>query len=110
MSKHTPGPWVKCDRGDYGDFDGNSVVILGDNSCVRVAVVHHNGSDEHDANANLFFAAPEMLAELKGMQCLLARISVSSTTPHRIFLNKMAAADRVKVIDAIIAEAEGKSR
>ena len=65
MSKHTQGPWVKCDRGDYGDFGGNSVVILGDNSCVRVAVVHHNGSDQCEANANLFFAAPDMLAALR---------------------------------------------
>jgi hypothetical protein len=29
-SKFTLGPWDLCDKGDYGDFDGNSQVILGD--------------------------------------------------------------------------------
>ena len=100
MSKHTPGPWVKCDRGDYSDFDGNSVVVLGDNSCVRVAVVHHNGSDEHDANANLFFAAPKLLAELKKARGLLVQQTRSKDIHDGRFTE----------IDAIIAEAEGKSR
>ena len=99
MNKHTPGPWVKCDRGDYGDFDGNSVVILGDNSCVRVAVVHHNGSDEHDANANLFFAAPEMLEALKKIREMV-RGDTEQDTEDKI----------VWIIDAMTDKAEGKSR
>ena len=36
---HTPGEWEAADRGDYGDFDGNSRVILGDD--MRVAVIQH---------------------------------------------------------------------
>lgn len=55
---HTPGPWEACDRGDYGDYDGDCIVILGDDR--RIAVVL--GTDEE---ARLIMAAPELLAACK---------------------------------------------
>ncbi|BEP44009.1 hypothetical protein [Variovorax sp. V15] len=56
---HSPGPWISCDLGDYGDYDGNCRVILGDDR--RVAVVL--GTQEEDAaNAALIAAAPDLLA------------------------------------------------
>jgi hypothetical protein len=60
-AKHTPGPWELCTKGDYGDFDGNSRVIIGDDR--RLAVVHVS-DEETDANARLIAAAPLMLAAL----------------------------------------------
>lgn len=63
-TKHTPGPWVACQPGDYADFDGRSIVILGDN--MRIAVVQ--GDDETAlANARLIEAAPAMLAALRAI-------------------------------------------
>ncbi|WP_161626250.1 hypothetical protein [Sphingobium baderi] len=63
--KHTTGPWEACDQGDYGDFDGNSRIILGDD--MRIAVVQWSPGDmqaESDANACLIAAAPDLLAAL----------------------------------------------
>jgi len=62
MTKHTPGPWELCDEGDYGDFDGLSQVILGDDR--RLCAVHVS-DDETRANARLIAAAPELLKALK---------------------------------------------
>ena len=63
----TPGPWEACDRGDYGDFDGDSRVILGDD--MRVAVVQTDGRDETEANADLIVELrnnlPTIIAALK---------------------------------------------
>lgn len=39
----TPTPWEACERGDYSDYDGDCIVILGDDK--RVAIVF----DEDDA-------------------------------------------------------------
>ena len=63
MSKYTPGPWVAEDRGAYGDFDGRSRVITGDDR--RIAIVQHKGDQEDEANAVLIAVAPEMLNALK---------------------------------------------
>jgi len=60
-SKHTAGPWEAAERGDYGDFDGESRVILGDDR--RIAVVQHSGSEEDEANALLIASAPTLLSE-----------------------------------------------
>ena len=59
---HTPGPWEACEPGDYGDYHGQCVVILGDDK--RVAVVL--GEDEEAvANARLIAAAPHLLGALQ---------------------------------------------
>ncbi len=58
-AKFTPGDLAACNPGDYSDFDGKSIVILGDDR--RIAVVQ--GDDEEAlAHARLFVAAPELLA------------------------------------------------
>lgn len=61
--RHTPGPWEAAERGGYGDFDGNSRVILADD--MRIAVVQHHGDDEAEANTRLIVEAPEMLEALR---------------------------------------------
>ncbi len=70
-NKHTPAPWELCDIGDYGDFDGNSQVILGTDGfdepmLKRLAVVQvTKGDEENEANAQLIAAAPELLEALE---------------------------------------------
>jgi len=63
-ARHTPGPWEACKVGDYGDYDGQCLVVLGDD--MRVAVTL--GSDKTaKANARLIAAAPDLLEALQVM-------------------------------------------
>ena len=78
MSKHTPGPWEASNIGVYGDFDGNSIVILGGDIPIRVAVVHINEwavDEEGAANARLIAKAPEMLEVLRWLLHLAHGVS-----------------------------------
>ncbi len=63
MNKHTKGPWEASNRGDYSDFDGDSVVITGRDR--RICAVHHSGYIENVSNVSLITAAPDMLEELR---------------------------------------------
>lgn len=96
--KHTPGPWKLCARGDYSDFDGDSAVITGAGDSVRIAVVHHAGTAEDQANANLIAAAPELLASLKAVMSFWIGVEAGDEMPAEIF---DAATDA-------IAKAEGR--
>ena len=58
MSGLTPGPWEACERGDYGDYDGDCVVVLGDDR--RIAVVLSSDSD-----ARLIAASRLLFTELE---------------------------------------------
>jgi hypothetical protein len=62
---HTKGPWAASEHGAYGDYDGNSIVILGDD--LRIAVVLGYDTKETRANARLIAAAPELLEALEAM-------------------------------------------
>lgn len=62
---HTPGLWTTSEHGDYEDYDGNSIVILGDD--LRIAVVLGYNTDETNANARLIAAAPELFKALEGL-------------------------------------------
>ena len=53
--------WIKCDRGDYGDYDGNCNVILDEGFDSRIAVVF----DEDDA-AFIAAANPQTVLALLG--------------------------------------------
>lgn len=64
MNKHTPGPWIACEHGDYSDYDGNCIVILGEGGDIRTAVVLGFDNDENRANARLIASAPDLLALL----------------------------------------------
>lgn len=71
-AKATPGPWEACEPGDYGDFDGDSRVMCGDDK--RLAVFHWNEryTDGNDADIELSVALrnnlPAILAALKAQQ------------------------------------------
>lgn len=83
--KHTPGPWKLCARGDYSDFDGDSAVITGDGDTRRLAVVHHDDTAEHQANAQLIAAAPELLASLKAVMSFWINVESGDEMPAEIF-------------------------
>jgi len=68
IAKHTPGPWEAAEHGDYGDYDGQCIVVLGDD--LRIAVVLGEGTPETRANARLMAAAPELLEALQYMTAL----------------------------------------
>lgn len=75
MSTHTPGAWAACEPGDYSDYDGNCIVVLGYDSSIRVAVVLGT-SEESIANARLIAAASSMLNALEGVVRVANRATV----------------------------------
>jgi hypothetical protein len=68
-TKHTPGPWFYR-RGDEWTHD---VVTLhgelpdGSTNCWTVASINKQREPEHEANARLIAAAPELLEELENI-------------------------------------------
>lgn len=60
-TEHTKGPWKAEDEGDYADFDGESIVIIGDS--MRIAAVHSTEGSGL-SNARLIASAPDMLKRL----------------------------------------------
>lgn len=75
--EHYPGPWTVCEPGDYGDYDGRCIVILGDHSSVRIAVVLGD-SDESKATAKLMGNSLRMKRALEHI-ARTARASRSQT-------------------------------
>ncbi|RRA01885.1 hypothetical protein [Burkholderia cepacia] len=59
---HTSGPWQACEPGDYLDYDGNCIVVLGED--IRVCVVL-GASDESRATAQLIAASPDLVTALR---------------------------------------------
>lgn len=56
-AQHTPGPWIV-------DGQGIRALVRGSNGVI-VAVRHRQPSEEHEANARLIAAAPDMLQMLR---------------------------------------------
>ncbi|MCW3641803.1 hypothetical protein K6Y74_01030 [Burkholderia cenocepacia] len=52
QTNHTSGLWEACEPGDYLDYDGNCIVVLGI-------------SDESKANAKLCAASPDLVTALR---------------------------------------------
>lgn len=105
MSKHTPD-WTLCDIGDYGDFDGECRVILGNNQSRRIAVVHtYKDNPETEANARLIAAAPEMLEALKRANAWFLGAPAIDLTNDAEGLQRQAL---YEYIAAVIDKAEGR--
>jgi hypothetical protein len=98
--KFTPGPWEHSEAGDYSDFDGASIVILGDDR--RIAAVHCSGS-EGEANAHLIAASPDLYHALTK-----AREFIRHLTSREDHLGDMAK-DAAIAADAALAKAIGKA-
>jgi uncharacterized small protein (DUF1192 family) len=72
---YTPGPWIAADYGDYGDYDGNCIVILGNNEQVRVAVVLGVNDAETKATARLIASAPDMADTIAHLTAEVERLT-----------------------------------
>ncbi|MBJ9593203.1 hypothetical protein [Burkholderia seminalis] len=59
---HTSGPWEACEPGDYLDYDGNSIVVLGED--IRICIVLGT-SDKSKATAQLIAASPDLVTALR---------------------------------------------
>src|SRR5690606_19394978 len=57
MEKHTPGPWAVDGKGSQAIVRANDLRI--------VSIRHRLDGDEHEANARLIAAAPELLEALQ---------------------------------------------
>lgn len=62
--KHTKGPWSVSEHGDYSDYDGRCIVILGDDDTIKVCAVIGDDDEETNATASLIAAAPDLLNAL----------------------------------------------
>lgn len=94
QAKFTQGPIEVCAPGDYGDYEGRCIVLIGDDR--RIAVVLGT-DDEAKANASLYASAPELLSAAK-----LALDEMCRTAgPRNSFT------DAVDLLDAAISKAEG---
>lgn len=104
----TPGPWEAAERGDYGDFDGNSRVIIGDDR--RIAVVQHRGRAEDEANTHLIKASPELYAALARAEqyLVLARRDCILAGPSQETLAWIAESD-LEMVRAALAKARGET-
>ncbi len=85
-AKHTEAPWQKCERGDYSDYKGNCIVILGDDGAQRVAIAFE------EADATLIAAAPNMLAALLLCQEAIRYLPTTGTDEVAQAQNAAAAA------------------
>ena len=73
LEKAPARPWEACDKGDYGDFDGESRVLS--NNDQRIAVFHHGGCEENQAECD---AAIELTAEIvNALPALLLELETS---------------------------------
>ena len=79
--------WIKCDRGDYGDYDGNCNIILDKGHNFRIAAVF----DEDDA---AFIAAANPAAIL----ALISRLEEAekALAPFADIANRYPKIDRTK--------------
>jgi hypothetical protein len=86
MSAHTPGPWTACDP----DFFGG-IAINGPDGGLAIAAVC-NGEmrkmagqlEEHQANARLIAAAPDLLGALKNAVHELNAIRAADGAPRGV--------------------------
>ena len=72
MNKHTKGPWFNCGYGEYADYNGKCIIVLGDDNTRRVTVVLGRNTPETQANARLIAAAPELLEALENLHANIA--------------------------------------
>lgn len=65
-------PWIAADRGDYGDFDGECVVVLDGEMTRRIAVVFHDSDAEFIVTAVNAYASQK--AEIERLREAMEKI------------------------------------
>ena len=93
-AKHTPGPWDNiADRG---------FIIASNNRVVcQMWSKHEDDFDNHEANAALIAAAPDLLSALRQMRSTLGMIDVSEG-------DLGDAEEAMRIAATAIAKAEGR--
>lgn len=97
-AQHTPGPFVVASRADL-ELPGHLIQTAPDELPVAIIPKNRRPDDEVRANADLFAAAPDMLAALK----LAVAGDLVCTNPHDEHDCSL------DVMSAAIAKAEGRS-
>ena len=62
QTNHPHGPWETCEPGDYLDYDGNCIVVLGEDE--RICIVLGTG-EKSQARAQLIAASPDIVTALR---------------------------------------------
>lgn len=117
MNKHTPGPWITENRYKTSINAGKKHIAMV-NQYKSGDIESDIWGDEHEANARLIAAAPDLLeAQTMGSQLntpdfldwIAARlIKVYGESPHMDFV--LSLTDRAKAGRAAIAKATGESK
>jgi hypothetical protein len=71
-AKHTPGPWFyrKGDEWSHSVVTHHGELPDGSINCWTVASINKRREPEHEANARLIAAAPELLGALQAMYAM----------------------------------------
>lgn len=95
MSAHTPGPWhySRLDEWTHSVVTKHGKLLDGSDNCWAIASVNKNREPEHEANARLISAAPDLLSAVRG---LLDALPSATTHPA------------IKAARAAIAKATGE--
>jgi len=101
MSKHTPGPWHyrRGDEWSHSVVTHHGTLPDGSQNCWTVADINKMREPEHEANARLIAAAPELLEALQACEARLTHLAQNS-------VNVVA---ELKQARAAIAKAEGQA-
>lgn len=103
---NTKGPWAASEHGAYGDYDGNSIVILGDD--LRIAVVLGYDTKETRANARLIAAAPDLLAALEALMRIVSNSNGVSGWHRNGDIAGWDEFDEINMAIAALAKAKGE--
>jgi len=95
-TKHTPGPW--------GVWSIGGSQVITDNAMGRHLAKIINGAPEHEANARLIAAAPELL---EALELALQGLDIAATKQLPEFIGFVLTADKAR---AAIAKARGGVR
>lgn len=103
-TKHTPGPWVSSGR-RVGIVDRSETQAFG----MMLVVAHIDEYDhpEHEANARLIAAAPELLEVLRIAREFMSIASDWNFHEAEINGEMRSTYDWLEVVDAAIAKATG---
>lgn len=88
---HTPAPWILDTKERFGNIKTNIMTEEG-YAIADIAINYSSIEDEkeHEANANLIIAAPELLEALKGfvevikMNCFAQKKNIKSADANQI--------------------------
>lgn len=115
-TQHTPGPWVAdCEGGSFGVFaedDGREIARLHDKNGnfpqSSFADTQYLYDGQHEANARLIAAAPELLAALERLMPANVCLTNSNVPDSAVVaLECNFSMGELRALTAVIAKAKG---